>query len=962
MQGKGFVKTFAIILGLACLYVLSHTFYTQRVEKKAQNISETNNENYNVVLDSLAKDTLNLFFTDYNYYDSKQKEINLGLDLKGGINVTLQISIKDLLNSLSQKSQNEVYKRALDLTDEEIKDSDRSYLEIFFDNFDELKKENGGKPNLADYDIFGNKKNVDIININMSDDEVKSILRDNIEASINTAYEVFSTRIDRFGVAQPNIQRVPGTGRILIELPGAKDVDRITKLLQTSARLEFWRVHNRNVPISYVSSIVTADSTSTGNEDLRQLLNIQKVSSGEIVTNGAFGAARIVDTAAVNKILKSPQAKDKRVGPMANARFLWASKADPKNPEYLGLFCIDDISRKGDPLLDDAVSSARSDFDQFGGVVVDMQMDADNATKWKDITTKYVGNQIAIVLDNLVYSAPNVNEPIPSGRSQISGNFTRTEAKDLADALQSGKLPATAKIVQSDVVGPSLGQDSIDAGMLSFTIAFFCILLWMIFYYGRAGAYADIALVINIFFIIGIFAAWKFVLTLPGIAGLVLTLGIAVDANIITYERVKEELKKGKGVKEAYEQGWKHALSAIIDGNVTTLLTAIILFSVGSGPVKGFATTLGIGIVCTLFTALLLCRVFIEDRLEKGKSMSFWTSITKNWFSNVNFDWMGKRKIAYIISGVVTLICLISLATRGLNLGVDFSGGRTYTVKYEKPADISTLKSEITATFPEDEKGVRSNFDVKTFGNDNQVKITTKYKYNDDGINVDPEIESLLFESFKKYLPQNYTLDAFKSGENFGLMSYSKVGPTIADDIQKKGMMAVGASLVVIFLYILWRFKKWQFSLGAVSALFHDSVFVLGMYSLLYGGFLSFSLEIDQSFIAAILTVIGYSINDTVIVFDRIRENMKDHPAMDLKELVNLSINQTLGRTVNTSATTLFVILIIFLFGGENLRGFMFALLLGIGVGTYSSVYIASAIMYDLLKRKNPANNVSSKM
>ncbi len=956
MQGKGFVKTFAIILGLMCLYYLSHTFYVNNVESKAEKISKANDESYRKVLDSIANDTLKLGIVNYNYHDSEKKAINLGLDLKGGINVTLQISVKDLLNELSQNSKNPVYQRALELTDAAIKNSDESYLELFFQNFEELKKQGGGKPNLAEYDIFGNKKNVDIININMPDTEVKNILRDNVEASINTAYEVFSTRIDRFGVTQPNIQRIPGTGRILIELPGAKDVDRIKKLLQTSARLEFWRVHSRNVPIQYVASVAT-DSTAGGN--LMDLLHINQVSAGEIKTSGAFGAAKISDTAKVNKILKSPQAKDKRVGAMKFAKFMWAVKADPANPDYLGLFCIDDVSRKDEPLLDDAVNEANYDFDQYGAVVVNMQMDSDNAVKWKDITTKYQGNQIAIVLDDLVYSAPNVNEPIPNGSSRISGNFTQTEAKDLSDALQSGKLPATAKIVQSDVVGPSLGHASINAGMISFVIAFFCILIWMIFYYGRAGWYADLALIINVFYILGIFAAFKFVLTLPGIAGLVLTLGIAVDANIITYERVKEELRKGKSVAEAYHEGWKHALSAIIDGNVTTLLTAIILFTVGSGPVKGFATTLGIGIICTLFTALLLSRVFIENRLEKGKPVSFWTNITKNWFENVHFDWMGKRKIAYIFSGIVTLICIISLSTRGLNLGVDFSGGRTYTVKYEKPADIPTLKSELTATFPADDNGAKANFDVKTFGTDNQVKITTKYKYNDDNVNVDPEIEGLLYKVFQNYLPDGYSLDKFKSGEDYGLMSYTKVGPTIADDIQQKGVMAVVASLIVIFLYILWRFKKWQFSLGAVTALFHDSIFVLGMYSLLYGSFLPFSLEIDQSFIAAILTVIGYSINDTVIVFDRIRENMREHPSMDLKDIVNTSINQTLGRTFNTSATTLFVILIIFLFGGENLQGFMFALLLGIGIGTYSSVYIASAIMYDLLKGK--ANKVPTK-
>ncbi len=950
MQGKGFVKTFAIILGLVCFYYLSHTFYTSSVERKAERLSETSGKSFDDELDSLANDTLNLYLTKYNYRDSKQKEINLGLDLKGGINVTLQISVKDLLNELSDKSDNEVFRRALSLTDEEIKNSDESYLDLFYNNFDELKKENGGKPNLADYDLFGNRRNVEAekINSNMSDDEVKKVLREDIEASINTAYEVFSTRIDRFGVAQPNIQRIPGTGRILIELPGAKNISRIKKLLQTSAKLEFWRVYQSQIPQSYVAGIA-ADSSVANGKNLSQLLNINQVRA-ETMTSSGFGTARISDTAAVNTILKSVQAKEKRAGAMKNAKFLWASKPDFSSPDYLDFFCIDDVNRNGEPLLEDAVSEARADFDQFGKVVVNMQMDSENANKWKDITTKYQGQQIAIVLDNLVYTAPYVRKVISDGRSEISGNFSQSEAKDLADALQSGKLPATAKIVQDEVVGPSLGAESIRAGMLSFTIAFFCILLWMMFYYGRAGMYADIALIVNVFYIIGIFAAWKFVLTLPGIAGLVLTLGIAVDANIITFERVKEELKKGKSTAEAYHEGWKHALSAIIDGNVTTLLTAIILFTVGSGPVKGFATTLGIGIVCTLFTALLLSRVFIENRLEKGKSVSFWTKITKDWFSNVQFDWMGKRKIAYILSGIVTLICIVSLATRGLNFGVDFSGGRTYTVKYEKKADISTLKQELIANFPQ-VGDVPTNFDVKTFGQGEQVKLTTKYRYSDEGLNVDPEIEQLLFKSFQKYLPDGYTIEQFRSGEDFGLMSYAKVGPTIADDIQKKGVMAVFASLIVIFLYILWRFKKWQFSMGAISALFHDTVFVLGMYSLFYG-VLNFSLEIDQSFIAAILTVIGYSINDTVIVFDRIRENLKEHPAMDLKELINLSINQTLGRTFNTSATTLFVILIIFLFGGENLRGFMFALLLGIGIGTYSSVYIASAIMYDLLKGK----------
>ncbi len=601
--------------------------------------------------------------------------------------------------------------------------------------------------------------------------------------------------------------------------------------------------------------------------------------------------------------------------------------------------------------VDGAVETANISYDELGRIVVDMQMDSKGAKEWKTLTEKNVGKPVAVTLDNRVYTAPNVVGAIPNGRTQISGNFSQEEAKELVDVLGAGKLPAGAKVVQATQVGPSLGQESINAGMISFAIAFLIIIVYIIFYYGGAGVYAVIAMVINLFYIFGIMDSGDFTLTLPGIAGIVLTMAMAVDTNVIIYERTKEELFAGKSILEAYKDGFKHALSAIIDGHSTTLLTAVVLFFFGTGPIKGFALTLMIGIIMTLFTSVLLSRVMIFSRLNKGKTLSVWTPPTKNLFRNTWIDFIGKRKYAYIISAVLTVVCIISIATHGFKYGIDFTGGRNYVVRFDKEVNANDVEEKLVKLF-KTEDGKNSSVEAKTFGNSNQLKISTDYLIEDESLKADQTIEQKLYEGLKGELPANITLNDFKSADkdHAGIISSEKVGPTVADDIQTHGILAVVAALAGIFIYILFRFRKWQFSLGAVAALFHDAVIILGTYSLLHK-YMPFNMEINQDFIAAILTVLGYSINDTVIIFDRIREYLREKKSLTLAGLFDDSISSTLGRTFNTSFTTILVILAIFIFGGDNLRGFMFALLIGIGFGTYSSIFIASAIAYDFLKK-----------
>jgi len=948
MQGKGLITIVAIVLGLICLNELLPTWYASKIEKQATAIAGDNPEKYQKEILRLSKDTLNLGFTKLYYSKAKDKEMKLGLDLKGGINVLLEINQRDLVNDLTNYSTNPILIEALNKTDEVQKNSTKSYIDNFFDQFDAINKAKGTNLKLADPELFGNT-NLSEIKYNTSDDQVKSIIKRRIDLSVGTAFEVIRTRIDKMGAVQPNVQRVPGTARISVEMPGMKDIDKVKKMLQTSAKLQFWEVQQVPEIAPYFQSLTTmvsmkGDSMGVAkNTNFMNLLNLDKLR-----TNGVANV-KLSDTAAVNKILNSKIGQSLRPANIKYTQFMWGYKPEATDSQSLVLYAIrSNINQKAP--VDGAVETANISYDELSRVVVDMQMDSKGAKEWKTLTEKNVGKPVAVTLDNRVYTAPNVVNAIPNGRTQISGNFSQEEAKELVDVLGAGKLPAGAKVVQATQVGPSLGQESIDAGMLSFGIAFLIIIVYIIFYYGGAGVYAVIAMIINLFYIFGIMDSGDFTLTLPGIAGIVLTMAMAVDTNVIIYERTKEELFAGKSILEAYKDGFKHALSAIVDGHLTTLLTSGVLFLFGTGPIKGFALTLGIGILMTFFTSVLLSRVMIFHRLGKGKGLSVWTAPTKNLFRNTWIDFIGKRKYAYIVSAVLTVVCIASIAIHGFKYGIDFTGGRNYVVRFDKAVNAEDIEGNLVKMF-KTEDGKNSSVEAKTFGNDKQLKISTDYLIEDESLKADQTVEQKLFEGLKSQLPAGMTMTDFKSADkdHAGIISSEKVGPTVADDIKTHGTLAVVAALAGIFIYILVRFRKWQFSLGAVAALFHDAVIILGAYSLLHK-YMPFNMEINQDFIAAILTVLGYSINDTVIIFDRIREYLREKKSLTLAGLFDDSISSTLGRTFNTSFTTILVILAIFIFGGDNLRGFMFALLVGIGFGTYSSIFIASAIAYDFLK------------
>jgi SecD/SecF fusion protein len=950
MQGKGFVIIFAILLGVLSINQLSYTWFANKVRNQASEIAKNNPIKEKEVLDSLAKaDTLKIL--GMTYEEAQNKEMNLGLDLKGGMNVLLQINEKDLLLNYTDYTANQFFQDVLKAADLKQKNGNKDYIDDFFDAYYEQEKELGIKVPLASADIFGNKSLSSEINFNSTNEEVEKVIRKKTEASVNTAYEVIRARIDQFGVTQPNVQRVENSGRILVELPGIKDTERVKKLLQSSAKLEFWEVARVRDIQNYFSAIdAKAGIITKQNSPVNSFLS--KVFSKPM--NGAeVSVVNLTDTAYVNKLLHSKEAIAMKQNNLKYVDFYWAAK--PNNDKTLDLYAIKNNIKQKAPLDGDNVSGANTSFDELNRPVINMQMSPEGAVIWKNVTEKNLGLPVAVVLDKLVYTAPTVNTVIPTGQSQISGNYTVEEATDLVNVLGAGKLPASAKIIQAEVVGPSLGKESIQQGVISFAIALALVLLYMIFYYSTAGLYANLALLLNLLFIFGILASFRAVLTLPGIAGIVLTIAMSVDANVIIFERIKEELRLGKKLAQATADGFKHALSSIIDGNITIFLTAGVLFFFGEGPVKGFATTLMVGIITSVFSAVLLSRYFMEKTISKGKNISFSTAITKNWLHNLQIDFIGKRKVFYVLSALLVLISLGSLATNKLNLGTDFKGGRSYVVRAEKPIDTELLSAKLSMLFT-DENGNKEVTQVKTFGSNNQVKISTKYKIDDESTNVENEIETKIFEAIKEYLPANITKEQFSSPEDkseIGVMSSVKVGPTVADDITIGAFIAVGLSLLIVFLYLVYSFKRWQYSLGAVLAVTHDVLIVLGVFSLFYT-ILPFSLEIDQAFIAAILTVIGYSINDTVIVFDRIRENTNNPIKNDSRsfgQLVNYSINSTLGRTLNTSLITLFVIIVIFLFGGENIRGFMFALLVGIGVGTYSSIFIASFIMYDLVNK-----------
>ena len=951
MQGKGLITIIAVALGLICITELLPTWYANKIESEAKALAGNNEEKYQKELDKLSKDTLNLGFTKLYYTNAKEREMKLGLDLKGGINVLLEINQRDLVTNLADYSTNAVFVEALDRTDKAQQNSTNSYIQNFFVQFDIVNKEKGANLKLASPEVFGTQNLSSEIKFNTPDEEVKKIITQKIEASIGAAYEVIRTRIDKMGVTQPNVQQVPGTGRILVEMPGIKDIDRVKQMLQTSAKLQFWEVGTIQEVFPYLEEmsknvIVKGDSMGVKKGfNLTKALNLDKLRSNAVAT------VKLSDTAAVNKILNSEIAKEARPSNLRYVDFMWAYKPQENVPDYLELYAIKSNASKKAP-IDGAVESARVDYDQMRRIVVDMQMDANGTKEWKSLTEKNVGRPIAVTLDNRVYTAPNVNEPIPNGSSQISGNFTEDEAKDLVNVLSAGKLPASAKIVQADVVGPSLGEESIQAGLWSFVAAFCIIIAYIIFYYGGAGVYAVIAMIFNLFFLFGIMDSMDATLTLPGIAGIVLTMAMAVDTNVIIYERTREQLFAGKDIKTAYNDGFNDALSAIIDGQLTSILTALVLYIFGTGPIQGFAVTLLIGLIMTFFTSVLMSRVMIFSRLEKGKSLSVWTPMTKNLFRNIWVDFIAKRKVMYVISAVLVAVSIGSIATNGFKYGIDFTGGRSFVVKFDKTVDVEAVKGSLSQVF-KNEKGESSSIDIKTFGNDQQLKITTDYKIGDESLKADQEIDQKLYQGLKNQLPANLTFEEFKSAaENpIGIVSSTKVGPTVADDIKMGGALAVLGSLLGIFAYILLRFRRWQFSLGAIIGLAFDATIILGAFSLFHS-VMPFNMEINQDFIAAILTVLGYSINDTVIIFDRIRENLKDGRERTLAQLFNDSISGTLGRTINTSLTVLLVVLAIFIFGGENLKGFMFALLLGVISGTFSTIFVSSLLAFDFFKGK----------
>ncbi|MDA9365682.1 protein translocase subunit SecDF [Flavobacteriaceae bacterium] len=980
MQNNSLIRVFGILFALVSIYQLSFTFIASNVENQADifaeqtisedvpNYLEVRDQRAIAYLDSIGNNSL-YGFTTYN--DAKDKELNKGLDLKGGINVILQISIRDILSGLAENTRNPIFNKALDEADILQKSTDDPYIESFFNAFDAVKS--GEK--LASPDIFANRTLSDEINFDMTDQETQVVVRRKIDESIVSAFEVLRKRIDKFGVTQPNIQRLGTSGRILVELPGAKDVERVQNLLQSTAQLEFWETYKNDELITFL--VEANQYLKTTNDKSKAVVEEEKDDASEIddlladvsaqdsisasgsnpildriVGQGFQGGPVLAqfasrDSELILDYLNQPQVRKLLPSEYRYIQFAWGKPV--ANSDVVELYALKSNRDNLAPLSGGVVVDALQTFDQVGNAAVSMQMDSRGARIWESMTGKAFkeASNIAIVLDDIVYSAPGVSSgPIAGGRSEITGNFTLNEAIDLANVLRAGKLPASAEIIQSEIVGPSLGQEAIEAGIYSFIIALIFVLGWMIFYYGSSGIYADIALILNILLIFGILAGLGAVLTLPGIAGVVLTIGISVDANVLIFERVREELSKGKGIRKAIADGFNNALSSILDANITTGLTALILFIFGTGPIKGFATTLLIGIGTSLFTAIFITRILVDSRNEKGKDVSFSTKATKGLLSNINISFLQRRKVAYIVSSILILVSLASLTFQGLNQGVDFVGGRSYTVRFEQPVNSTEIGAVLSNEF--------GSAEAKTFGEDNQLKITTKYKVDVEGIAVDDEIKNKLFTALQSYLPDGMIYDNFVNGSSqkeIGIMSSIKVGPTIADDIKSNSFLAVIGSLIVVFLYILLRFQKWQFSLGAVVAVFHDVLIVLGIFSITYT-FMPFSMEINQAFIAAILTVIGYSLNDTVVVFDRIREFLAEHTKWEFNTTVDAALNSTLSRTLNTSLTTLIVLLAIFIFGGESIRGFMFALIIGVLVGTYSSVFIATPVMYDTQKKK----------
>ena len=991
MQSKGAIRFVAILLAIACLWQLSFTAVTMRQENKAEKFAEAaveaaqqsaafakvSDADKAFYLDSIRKEE-NRHYLDsissekiyfgYTYKDVKAKEINLGLDLKGGMNVMLQVQLKDLVKALAGDNNAPEFEKALALAQERSVNSREDFISLFADAWKETA---GGMP-LAQ--IFGTYEMRDKIGPESTDAEVIEVIRSEAESAISNSFNVLRNRIDRFGVTQPNIQKLGNSGRILVELPGVKEPERVRKLLQGTASLEFWATYDNAEVENYlmeansvladllsVEEEVAVEETPAENKDIlaEEIQQNDAESEAEMKKqnplfsvlqpsgargNACIGYAHYSDTTLINKYLAMPQVKG-----LFPPEFkpMWTVKGSQFAGENIfELVAIKATSRDGKAPLDGgAVTDARVQYGNSGSPEVSMSMNAEGANTWARMTKDNIGRQIAIVLDGMVYSYPTVQSEISGGSSQITGNITLEEAEDLANVLKSGKLPAPATIIQEQVVGPSLGAESINAGLISFVIAFFLVLLYMVFFYQGAGLVADVALLVNVLFLFGTLVSFGAVLTLPGIAGLVLTLGMAVDANVIIYERVKEELRAGKGLGKAIHDGYANAYSAIIDGQITTLLTGLVLFVFGSGPVQGFATTLIIGIITSVITSIFITRIIFDDRLVKGKNITFDNKLTRNFLQNTHVDFLGKKKIAYIVSGTIIVLSLVSMFTKGFTYGVDFTGGRTYVVRFDKSVTAEEVRAAAIAEFD-------GAVEVKQFGGESQMKITTQYLVEDESTDADAEVESKLYNALKGFFANDLSFAEFTSTlENpNGIISSDKVGPTIANDITRNAIIAVVIALFVIFAYIAVRFKGWTWGLGGVTGLAHTALIVIGFFSI-FSGILPFSLDIDQTFIAAILTIIGYAINDTVVIFDRIREYKELHPKAEFKSNVNEALNSTLSRTMNTSLTTLITMLAIAIFGGEVIRGLAVALIVGIVVGTYASIFIATPIMYDVTRK-----------
>lgn len=997
MQNKGFVRIFAVLLTLVCVFYLSFSFVTRHYNNKAKEYAKGDLKLEQDYLDSLSNEKV--WFGNWTLKQCREMEISLGLDLKGGMNVILEVSVPDVIKALADNKSDEAFNQALANAAKQAITSQDDVITLFVREYRKIA------PDARLSELFATQQLKDKVNQKSSDAEVEKVLRSEVKAAVDNSYNVLRTRIDRFGVVQPNIQSLEDKmGRIMVELPGIKEPERVRKLLQGSANLEFWETYNAKDVAPYLqaadnklrsilanevqndsvavdntaaapavaqTTTSTADSlaaalkgeTKAQTADLAQIKKEHPLLAILQVNGGGQGPvvayANYKDTADINKYLSM---KEIQAELPKDLRLKWGVSAyeyDPKGQTF-ELYAIRSTERNGRaPLEGDVVVSAKDEYDQFGKPAVSMSMNTDGSRRWAQLTKQNIGKSIAIVLDGYVYSAPNVNTEITGGNSQITGHFTPEQAKDLANVLKSGKMPAPARIVQEDIVGPSLGQASINAGVFSFVVALVLLMVYMCIMYGFIpGMVANGALVLNLFFTLGILSSFQAALTMSGIAGMVLALGMAVDANVLIYERTKEELRAGKGVKKALADGYSNAFSAIFDSNLTSIITGIILFNFGTGPIRGFATTLIIGILISFFTAVFMTRLFYEHFMSKDKllNLTFSSKVSKNLMANVHFDFMGGNKKWLTITGVILVICIGSLFVRGLSQSIDFTGGRNFKVQFENPVEPEQVRELIASKFGD------ANVSVIAIGTDKKtVRISTNYRIEEDGNNVDSEIEAYLYETLKPVLTQNITLETFIDRENHtggSIVSSQKVGPSIADDIKTSAMWSVVLALIAIGLYILIRFRNIAYSVGSVAALTSDTLMILGAYSLCWG-WMPFSLEIDQTFIGTILTAIGYSINDKVVIFDRVREFFGLYPKRDRKQLFNDSLNTTLARTINTSLSTLIVLLCIFILGGDSIRSFAFAMILGVVIGTLSSLFVASPIAYMMLKNKKIAEPVA---